>query len=157
MIKVGLDERLGIGLIAFIDPSSPTPVLPLVTYYRRIKPRLELDLIFPSKIALRKQFENESWLSLLTEFNANVLFSSNASPYIGNFQTNIVNLRSGFGYERQVHRMLFVGVKGGIQADINTRQQKIYASRNDLVAKIQRKLSPFLSINVALVPTKFKR
>ena len=81
MIKVGLNERLGIGLIAFIDPSSPMPVLPLVTYYRRINPRLELELIFPSKIALRKQFENESWLSLLTEFNANVLFSSNA-PHI---------------------------------------------------------------------------
>jgi hypothetical protein len=83
--------------------------------------------------------------------------SSDLTKYSGNFQTNFVNLKTGFGYERQINNFFLFGAKAGMQNGMNTRHQKLYSSPNDLIAEVQRRTSPYLNISIAVVPVKLKK
>jgi len=67
-IKHSDNDVFKVGLVVIIDPSSFFPVLPLFSYWHKFEAsNTELFIDLPSRIALRRQLTQNSWLTLSTE------------------------------------------------------------------------------------------
>lgn len=116
ILKKNERTTLGLGFIAFIDPTSQFPALPVFTYEHKFAGSAwTLDLIVPRYVYMRRPLFENGRLSLGSAFESEGFYTSaNQSGFasVNNFSRNEV--KTGFIYEYHLNKSLIATIRGGV-------------------------------------------
>ncbi len=100
-LKHTADSYLSLGVLVQVDPSAPSPVLPIVNYFQKLNSHgLELILDFPEGLSLKQPLSKNAWVYLGTNANTYTSFyKSNTPSWPSRYSYNTIELKSGPGFE----------------------------------------------------------
>jgi len=147
-------SSLTVGLAVILDPSSVSPVVPVVSYWRKFKESdLDLFVDLPSRVILRKQLSKRSSASLGSELGGTLLFFDVDHPPLpqNSIYTN-VEIRSGATFEYLLTKKVILGVNGGLYTTTASRMFDHDAQPNTYFYRSQAATVPYISFSVSVLP-----
>jgi hypothetical protein len=112
-----------IGAIAFADPSSIVPFVPVFSYeHQFMNSSWQLDIILPQRIMVKRGLLENGRISLGTEINnENFYINFNDDRLKGVYELNQLELKSGITYEYEFFKNFIGTFKGGFNNVVNSR------------------------------------
>jgi hypothetical protein len=144
-----------LGLVVIIDPSTPSPVLPVFSYWHKFQASdLELYVDLPTRISLRKQLSPKSWASFGTELGGTFSFLSlnNQSIVPQDDTYSTLELKTGPTFEYMVSKKIIFGVTGGMFSTLTSRVFKRNTSANDYFIRNNNSSTPFVNFTISFLP-----
>jgi hypothetical protein len=147
-------SSLSLGVVALIDPSALSPVIPIISYWHKFKtPDLDLYVDLPQRIVLRKQLSKKSWVFVGSELGGNFFFFDFNQPSLPrNSIYSTVDLKTEGTFEYLLTKKLVIGVSGGL---FTTAQSRLYADdvkSSDYFFKSQNGSVPYISLSLSFLP-----
>lgn len=146
-------SSLTLGLVVIIDPSAVAPVIPIISYWRKLNTDMDLYVDLPSRVALRKQISKRSWAFIGSELGGNLFFFDVNQP--GLPQSAIfssVDVRSGATFEYLLTKKLVLGVNGGIYSTASPRVFDHDDKPTAYFAKTNGTSAPYISFSMSFLP-----
>lgn len=153
-LKHTADVSLSLGALVQIDPSAPFPVLPIVSYYRRLtNSGLHLILDLPQGVTLKQPISKNAWIYVGSTANTFTSFYQPNNPSLPErFSYNTTEFKSGPGFEYLFGKYLILGISGGI----NTIASATFIAKgdqyHDAFVKNTNKASPYGELRISLLP-----
>jgi hypothetical protein len=153
-LKHTTDVSLSLGALVQIDPSAPFPVLPIVSYYRRLANNgLHVILDFPQGVTLKQPVSKHAWIYVGSTANTFTSFYNANNPSLPErFSYNIIELKNGPGVEYLFGKYLMLGISGGI----NTIASSTFVAKGDhykdAFVKNTNKATPYGELRISLLP-----
>lgn len=144
-----------LGLVVIIDPSTPSPVLPVFSYWHKFQTSdLELYVDLPTRVSLRKQLSPKSWASFGTELGGTFSFLSlnNQSIVPQDDTYSTLELKTGPTFEYMVSKKIIFGVTGGMFSTLTSRVFKRNTSANDYFIRNNNSSAPFVNFTISFLP-----
>lgn len=153
-LKHTADEYLSIGVLVQIDPSAPTPVLPLVNYYKKLNGKgLELIVGFPEGLSLKQALSKNSWLYLGSSVNTYASFyQQNSASLPERFSYNTIEIKSSLGFEHVLGKYVILGVNGGINNVPSARILAKGSNYRDAFIRSTNKATPYGEFRISILP-----
>jgi hypothetical protein len=145
---------LSIGALFAIDPSSPSPVVPFVSYFHSFNAlHLELYADFPSRVVLRRPLSPKSALSLGSNLGGNLsFFNINHTTLPQDAIHTILELKTGFLYEYRFSPKMVLGVNTGILSTLRSKMLENKANVSDSFLENNNASVPFINLSVSFLP-----
>lgn len=116
ILKKNERTTIGAGFVAFVDPASQFPALPVFTYEHQFAGSAwTLDLIVPRYIYMRRPLLENGRLSLGSAFESEGFYtytSQSGFANVNSFSRNEV--KTGFIYEYHLNKSLIATFRGGV-------------------------------------------
>jgi hypothetical protein len=154
VLKATATTLTTIGIAVNLDGSNLVPFFPLFSYWHKLNNSLlELDMVLPQRIMLRRPGIFNGWLSTGVELTNNSFFIKQEAEMQyreGNYEWNSNDINASVAYERFLGKKILVGLKGGYKSSLTTRLLKVndkidnYKSRTKIAA-------PFFNVNMGFV------
>lgn len=153
-LKHTADEYFSVGALVLIDPSAPSPVLPVVNYFRKLNSTgLELNVVFPQGASLKQAISRKAWIYLGTNANTYVSFYQSGSPALPErFSYNTVELKSGPGFEYLLGKYVVLGVSGGVNSIVSARTIAKGSNYSDAFSRTSGKSTGYGEFRISLLP-----
>ncbi|WP_256011673.1 hypothetical protein [Desertivirga xinjiangensis] len=152
ILKQNQNTNFTIGLVVNIDPSSPIPAFPLISYWHRFGySKLELSAD-PSRVSLRKMMKKDLWASFGTSISGSTFFFEQkfqAIPEDVNYSSS--DVKTGAGLEYRLFRKFMVGVEGGLAIPMDARAFEAGKTTRDYFFNNERTTRPYLNLSVSLL------
>jgi hypothetical protein len=146
-------SSLSLGVAIIIDPSTPSPVLPVFYYWHKYDNNLELFVDIPQRISLRKQLGDNAWASFGTQISGSFLFFSLEEPTVPQNDTYATfELKTGPTFEYLVSKKVILGVSGGIFSTLTSRDFKQNTNPNDYFIRNSNSSVPYINFTVSFLP-----
>lgn len=149
------NTNLVAGMVFSVDPSSPAPVIPFVSYYHRFKSmNTELMIDLPYRFAVRKPMKRASLTAFSEMSGSNSFFEfQDANPTLPAKMTySLLELKSGMLFEYRVTRKLVFSLSGGITSTLKSRILEQGAGPNDYFIKNTNQTVPYAQVGLSLLP-----
>lgn len=146
--------NLVVGMAIILDPSSPVPAAPFVSYSHRFtKPRLELYIDMPSRVALRKELTSRASLSLGSQLGGNLFFFNIDNAFMPK-QTifTTLEIKSGATFEYLLGKHVVLGVSGGALSTLQSRLFEKSVKSNDYFIGNKMKTAPYVNVSLSVLP-----
>ncbi|MFT3795505.1 hypothetical protein [Flavobacterium sp.] len=116
IVKRNQQTMIGIGLLAFIDPTAQLPVLPTLAVEHHFKNSpWFVDVILPQRAMLKRPMFANGRLSIGTEINADNFYAYSNSPFFADtYDYRQFELKSGFTYEHHLSHQFIASLRAGI-------------------------------------------
>lgn len=148
------NTSLSVGALLLIDPSSPTPVVPIINYYHKFASSgIELIVDLPTGINLKKQAFKNAWVCIGSNQNSYATFyKSDKGLLNGKASYNTIEVRNGVLFEYLFSKKLILGLGGGINSSLSSR---VFKNREDfssasLISK--NKAVHYVGVSLSLLP-----
>lgn len=143
---------LSVGILGLVDPSSPLPVLPFISYYHQFKSTgLELFLD-PYKMALKKGLGAKRSIMLSNEIGGNIaLFKQDATALPLNNVFTSLEMRLGLTYEQLITKKVVLTISSGVNNTLNSKVMDQSGDKNTFIENRQS-MVPYLKVGVSLLP-----
>lgn len=153
-IKRNQYTSLSAGVVVVIDPSSASPVFPIISYWHKYKAsNLELFIDLPSRIALRKEFSKKTWATVGTQLTNNLaFFDLKQSTQPQNAIYTSLELRSGLNFEYLLTKKIIIGIEGGALSTVSSRMFERNDKQSDYFFKTSNKVVPYINLSISLLP-----
>jgi hypothetical protein len=148
------NTSLSIGALLLIDPSSPSPVLPIVNYYHQFTASgIELIVDIPTGVNIKKQIARNAWVLVGSNQNSYSTFYDNYGGLLnGKASYNTIEVRSGLSFEYLFAKKLVLGLGSGINNTVSSRLFR--AGENfksaSVISKVQS--APYVNLSLSLLP-----
>ncbi|MFL5744217.1 MAG: hypothetical protein ACJ751_06100 [Niastella sp.] len=148
------NTSLSVGALFLIDPSSPSPVLPIVNYYHRFtSSNIELIVDLPTGINLKKQIVKNTWVSVGSNQNSySTFYNSHEGLLNGKVSYNTIEVRSGLLFEYLFAKKLILGLGGGINNTVSSRLFKDGERYNNPTVMSNNRSVPYVNLGLSLLP-----
>lgn len=153
-VKRTQNTMLTAGLAIILDPSSPIPAFPIISYWHKYNyAGLELFIDMPSRIVLHKRFTRKSWATIGTEMgNSYAFFNLNQPQLPQNAVYSTMEFRSGASFEYLATKKLVLGVNGGLFTTATSRMFDRNKNPDDYFIKTKTGSVPYLSFSASYLP-----
>ena len=152
-IRHNATSSLSFGIAIIIDPSTPSPVLPVFYYWHKYDNNLELFLDVPQRIAVRKQLSSNTWASFGTQLSGSFFFFNLDQPPLPQNNTYATfELKTGPSFEYLVSKKVLLGVSGGLFSTITSREFKQNTNPNDYFIKNNNSSVPYINFSISFLP-----
>ncbi|MBT1711535.1 hypothetical protein KK062_25050 [Fulvivirgaceae bacterium PWU5] len=153
-VKHTADVSLSLGVLVQIDPSAPFPVLPIVSYYRRLTNHgLQLILDLPQSVTLKQPVSRKAWIYVGSTANTFTSFYRPNNPLLPErFSYNTIEFKSGPGVEYLFGKYLMLGISGGINTIASATFIAKEAQYHDAFVKNTNKATPYGELRISLLP-----
>ncbi|MDN5284869.1 MAG: hypothetical protein JWR38_1143 [Mucilaginibacter sp.] len=147
-------SSLSLGVVVLLDPSSISPVIPIVSYWHKFKtPDLYLYVDLPQRIVVRKQLSKKSWAFVGSELGGNFFFFDFNQPSLPhNSIYSTVDIRTGGTFEYLLTKKLVIGVSGGLYTTAQSRMYADDAKSSAYFFKSQNGSVPYISFSISFLP-----
>ena len=150
------NTNLTVGVIGFIDPTSLTPVIPLISYYKRF-PSSGLDLIvdLPQRIALRKTLGKRNYLGIYSEvtgYNSFFGFNETTPTLPTNLNFAQTEIKSGLLYENRLTKKMVFSLSGGVVTMLRSRITEVGARQDKYLIDSKTGATPFVQAGISFLP-----
>lgn len=146
--------NLVVGVAVILDPSSPVPAAPFVSYFQRFtKSKLELYIDIPSRVSLRKELTSRASLSLGSQMGGNLFFFNIDNAFMPK-QTiyTTLEIKSGATFEYMLGRHVVLGVSGGALSTLQSRLFEKSEKSNDYFIGNKMKTAPYVNVSLSVLP-----
>lgn len=146
--------NLVVGVAVILDPSSPVPAAPFVSYSHRFtKPKLELYIDIPSRVALRKELTSRASLSLGSQLGGNLFFFNIDNAFMPK-QTiyTTLEIKSGATFEYLIGKHVVLGVSGGALSTVQSRLFEKSEKSNDYFLGNKMNTAPYVNVSLSVLP-----
>ena len=153
-VKHTADVSLSLGALVQIDPSAPFPVLPIVSYYRRLANNgLHLILDFPQGVTLKQPVSKNAWIYVGSTANTFTSFYKPNNPTLPErFSYNTIELKTGPGFEYLFGKYLMLGISGGVNTIVSSTFVAKGDHYKDAFVKNTNKATPYGELRISLLP-----
>ncbi|WP_342333226.1 hypothetical protein [Pedobacter sp. FW305-3-2-15-E-R2A2] len=143
-----------VGGVVIIDPSSPSPFLPIFSYWHKFKSSdLELFVDIPSRIMLRKQFSERAWASFGTELSGNLAFFDFDKAILPrDFSHSSIELKTGPTVEYLIYKKIILGINGGLMTTNSSRFFRKEDRPDDYFMKNKNDAVPYINFSISFLP-----
>jgi hypothetical protein len=149
VLKANAKTKFIVGVLGNFDPSTQTPILPLISYEHRFDSGLIADITLPRNIFIRKNvFNGNGRITLGTELDRSSFYLYNLDNSRTTYEFRQVDINNGLIYEHRLWDYFILTMKGGVRITPSSRIFDRYKSFNDYV--FQAKPDPTLYFNVGL-------
>lgn len=148
------DENFSIGALVLIDPSAPSPVLPIVNYFRKLNSSgLQVILTFPQGASLKQPLSRNTWIYLGSTANTYASFFKSGDPALpGKFSYNTIELKTGPGFEYLLGKYVVLGISGGINSIVSSRTIAKDDNYKDAFIKTTSKSTAYGEFRISILP-----
>jgi hypothetical protein len=147
------NSSMSLGLAVIIDPSTPSPVLPVFYYWHKYDNNLELFIDIPTRISLRKQLSSNTWASFGTQMSGSFVFFNIDEPALPQNDTySTFELKTGPTFEYLVSKKIVLGVSGGLFSTLTSKEFKQNTNPNDYFGKNNNSSVPYVNFTVSFLP-----
>jgi len=147
------NTSLSLGVVVIIDPSTPSPVLPVFYYWHKYDNDLELFVDIPTRISLRKQITENTWASFSSQLSGSFLFFNLDEPSVPQNDTYATfELKTGPSFEYLVSKKVILGVSGGIFSTLTSKDFKQNTNPNDYFIKNNNSSVPYVNFTISFLP-----
>lgn len=152
-IKKTQNTSFSVGLLVLIDPSSPTPVEPIVNYYHKFNSSaIELIVDLPNGINVKRQIAERAWLSLGSHQQSySTFYNRDNSFFDGKVSYNTIELKSGVAFEYLFASNIMLSVGGGFNSYLSSRIFKDGENFNNASLTSKNKGVPYFNIGLSLL------
>ena len=153
-LKQTADSYLSLGVLVQIDPSAPTPVLPVVNYFHKLNGSgLELTVVFPEGLTLKQQLAKHAWVYVGSNANTYASFyQSNNPSFPSRYSYNTIELKSGPGFEYLLGKYVILGVSGGVNNILSARTIVKGDNYSDAFIKTTGKSAAYGEFRISVLP-----
>jgi hypothetical protein len=153
-LKQTADSYLSLGVLVQIDPSAPSPVLPVINYFQKLNSKgLELILDFPEGLSLKQQLAKNAWVYVGTSANTYASFYQSNNPSLpSHYSYNTIELKSGPGFEYLLGKYVILGVSGGVNNIVSARTIAKGNNYNNAFIKTTAKSTAYGEFRISLLP-----
>lgn len=145
-----------VGLVAFYDRSSQTPVIPVFTYTQNFENNWRLDLILPQRILLQTRLLPNGRFSFGSQLNAVTFYERTGQivDFANKFEFRQTEIRSGVTYEYLIHKSIILTAKGGVMNVLNSKLTEKGESFSDghYLMKLKSGASGYFSLGISFNP-----
>lgn len=143
-----------IGALLIVDPSSPSPFLPIFSYWHKFNSSdLELFVDIPSRIMLRKQFSERTWVSFGTELSGNLAFFDFDKALLPrDFTHSSIELKTGSSFEYLISKKIILGLNGGLMTTSSSRFFRKEDRPDDYFMKNKNEAIPYVNFSISFLP-----
>lgn len=123
-LKRTRQTRIGVGLMAFIDPAMQVPIAPIIMIEHQFKNSAwTMDLIIPQRLLFKRPLFQNGRLSIGTELgNDNFYVYPRSSLFTSNvYAYGQLELRSGITYEHKLNSFIIATFKTGVSNVVSSR------------------------------------
>ena len=122
-IKKTQNTSFSIGLLVLIDPSSITPIEPIVNYYHKFSSsRIELIVDLPNGINIKRQIGEKAWLAVGSNQHSYTTFYNHGTNFLdGKVSYNTIELKSGASFEYLFANNIMLSVGGGFNSYLSSK------------------------------------
>lgn len=115
VLKADTRTKLMAGFLVNVDPSTELPLLPMITYERKLNNGMMIDLMMPKHLLVRKQVWGRSRISLGTELDRNgfYLYNINKQTPSQRYEYRQIELDNGLIYEHLLGGYLILTARTG--------------------------------------------
>ncbi len=152
-LKRMADRSSSVGVVVVVDPSAPLPILPYYNAWRKFNNSLELFVDLPSRINIRKQLSEKSFLSFGTEMTGTLAFLNLNVPALP--QQNIfttLDLKTGPSYEYRLSKYVVLGAGGGLISPLQSRVFEKSAPSKDYFIENKLNAAPYVNFSISVLP-----
>lgn len=115
VLKADTRTKLMAGILVNVDPSTELPLLPMITYERKLNNGMMIDLMMPKHLLVRKQVLGRGRISLGTELDRNgfYLYNINGQMPSQRYEYRQIELDNGLIYEHLLGDYLILTARTG--------------------------------------------
>lgn len=146
--------NLIVGVAVILDPSSPVPASPFVSYSHRFtKPKLELYVDIPSRVSLRKELSSRASLAVGSQLGGNLFFFNIDNAFMPK-QTifTTLEIKSGATFEYLLGKHVVLGVSGGALSTLQSRLFEKSVKSNDYFLGNKMGTAPYANVSISVLP-----
>ena len=145
---------LSVGALLLIDPSSPTPVVPIINYYHKFASSgIELIVDLPTGINLKKQAFKNAWVCIGSNQNSYATFYKSSKGLLnGKASYNTIEVRNGLLFEYLFAKKLILGLGGGINGTLSSRVFNDGEDFSSATVISKNKAVPYVGLSLSLLP-----
>ncbi|SFD23774.1 hypothetical protein SAMN05518672_1011195 [Chitinophaga sp. CF118] len=148
------NSSLSLGGLVIVDPSSPVPFVPFLTYshiFKAIGTELLVDM--PYRVALRKELSKKSSLTAVAELAGNLSFVDiNQNPLPKNSIYTTLDLKTGMLFEHRLSKKVVLSISGGMLSALNSKVIGENEKSNNYFIKNSNQMVPYVNIGISLLP-----
>lgn len=148
------NTTLSLGALLAVDPSSPSPVVPFVSYFHNFNAlHIELYADFPSRLIFRRQLSFKSAVSVGSNLGGNLTFLNiNQVGLPQNAIHTILDLKTGILYEYRITRKMVLGINAGVYSTLRSNLLDEKADRSNPFIESKNSSVPFVNMSVSFLP-----
>lgn len=152
-LKSTENTSCSVGLLVLIDPSSPIPVEPIVSYWHRFAASgIELIVDLPNGINVKKAVAKNAWLMIGSNQQSYSIFYNQHNAFLdGKTSYNTIELKSGAAFEYLFAKKIMLTVGGGINNYLSARVFKSGEDYSNASLISENKAVPYLNIGLSLL------
>lgn len=145
---------LSVGALFAIDPSSPSPVVPFVSYFHRFNAlHLELYADFPSRVVVRRPLSPKSALSLGSNLGGNLaFFNINQVSVPQDAMHTVLELKTGILYEYRISPKMVLGMNAGMFSILRSKLLDSKGDASDAFIENKNSSVPYVNLSVSFLP-----
>ncbi|WGQ13739.1 hypothetical protein [Sphingobacterium faecium] len=115
VLKADKQTKLMAGILVNVDPSTELPLLPMITYERKLTNGMMIDLMMPKQLLVRKQVLSRGRISLGTELDRNGFYPYNINEQMPSqrYEYRQIELDNGVIYEHLIGDYLILTARTG--------------------------------------------
>jgi hypothetical protein len=153
-LKRTATTNLAVGVAVLLDPASPVPASPFMSYWHRFtKSKLDLFVDLPYRVSLRKTLSSRAFLSVGSQLSTNLFFFSPDNTLMpGESVFTTLEIRSGATFEYLVGKHIVLGVNGGLLSTVQSRMFEKSSKSNDYYLGNKMNSAPFVNFSVSVLP-----
>lgn len=152
VVKRTPTTSLSLGAILILDPTSPLPIVPQISYFHQFKTGgLQLIVDLPRRAIVRKILSSKSFASFGTELSrTNAFFDidNKFMPKVANYST--LELRTGPAYEYRISKKIILTVNGGLFTPLSSDLKEKGSSKSFLTNT--NGMSPYIDFSISVLP-----
>jgi len=148
---------IGLGAIAFIDPASQLPALPVFVYEHKFSgSKWILDATLPRYVYMRRELMQNGRISLGTGFEGTNFYTYNNSQpdfaSVNSFSQN--ELKTGFMYEYHISKMFIATLRGGFATIFGGQLTESNKKQSDDDLMISQGMNMYFNVGFSFNPFK---
>lgn len=147
---------IGLGVVVFIDPTSPVPVAPVFTIdHKFLNSQWALDFILPQRLLLKRPVFENGRVSIGTELSGDGFYMYSDVPgYANVYDFRMLELRSGLTYEHCFGHGVIGYAKAGLSNIFNMRVSERGESTSDYLISANRDATGYFSAGISFSPMR---
>jgi len=144
---------LGIGAMAFSDPSELFPCIPLFVFNHKFRnSKWELDMLLPDKIQFQRAIGQNGRLSVGSYLENTGFYIENKGPGKDLLEYTQLELKTGFKYEHRINHFLIASLQAGVQNFLDSKLlEKGESSSNDIYNNSQD-MTGYIQVGISITP-----
>jgi hypothetical protein len=143
-----------VGLFYINDPTLPTHLVPLITYSHKFQTgNLQFFADLPTRVLLKKQLSEKTWLSIGTELTGTQTFMSFNEPSMPrDVVHSTTELKTGPAFEYKVSKKIMLGVSAGLFTTLSSRIFEQGKAPSTYFIENKMGATPYANFTISFLP-----